>query len=194
MKGFRLFAILISIFLFSDNVLILQAEENKPTDIEIMNSEYTKPPDVNDNVEITSESNVENILKKVDYYYASRDFDKAIELCELALKRTNDRNLIAMINFSLSSNYLEKGIEAYRRNKDDSFYKLSIQCAKKCLEVFPNTWQALGNIGSAYLNMEDYKQSAFYFSEAEKYLDKNSPIYAEIELHRKLAEEMSRKN
>lgn len=194
MKSIRLIAVLFSIFLFSANISILRGEEQeKPATIEILNPEYAKPPDINDNVEITAESSVEDILKKANYYYSIHDFDKAIELCESALKKTDDRYLIAAINFSLSSNYLEKGIEAYKRNKDDSFYQLSIQSAKKCLEVTLDNWQALGNIGGVYLNMRDWDQAIFYFSEAEKYLDKNDPNYASIEFHRSLAEEMSRR-
>jgi tetratricopeptide (TPR) repeat protein len=111
-----------------------------------------------------------------------------------ALKKTTDRELIAKINYSLSSNYFEKGIEIYNRDKDDSFYKLSIQYAKKCLEVIPNCWQALFNIGGVYLNMRDWKQAIFYLSEAEKYLDKNNPNYAAVEVERNLAEEMSKRN
>lgn len=164
----------------------------QPVTVEILNPEYVKPPKIEDNIEINSESTLEEILKKTNYYYSIHDFDKAIELCELALKKTNDRNIIARINFSLSSNYLEKGIEAYERNKDDSFYKLSIQSAKKYLEVDPHSWQALGNIGSAYFNMGDWKQAIFYFSEAEKYLDKSNPNYAAIEVTRSIAEERMR--
>jgi tetratricopeptide (TPR) repeat protein len=165
----------------------------KSVTIEILNPEYAKLPDMKNNIEINSESTVEEIFKKVTYYYSTHDFDKAIELCKLALQKTDDRNLIAEINFSLSSNYLEKGIEAYNRNKDDSFYKLSIQSAKKCLEVMPDSWQALANIGSVYTNMRDWKQALFYISEAEKYLNKNDPNYAALEIHRNLVEEMSKK-
>ena len=194
MKSIRLAVILISVLLFAANISILQAEDKKESVvIDISNPEYAKPPNTNDNVEINTETNIDDILKKVNYYYATHDFDKAIELCEAALKRTDDKISIAKIEFSLSSNYLEKGIEAYRNNKDDSFYKLSIQYAKKCLEIFPGNWQALANIGSVYLNMGDYKQSAFYFSEAKKYVDKNSPNYEALEVHRTLAEEMSKK-
>ena len=195
MKKTGLIVIVAIIILFSTNAAVLRAEEKaKPTTVEILNSEYTKPPDTNDNVEIDTASTVENILKKTDYYYATRNFDKAIELCWLALTKTNDKLLIAKINFSLSSNYLEKGIEPYIKNKDDSFYKLSIESAKKCLEVMSDNWQALANLGSVYLNMRDWKQSVFYFSQAQKYLDKNDPVYAEIEFSRRAAEEMDKKS
>ena len=166
----------------------------KPAAIEILNPLYTQPANINENIEIEPESTVEDMLKKANYYYAMHDFDKAIELCEAALKKTDDKSLIAMINFSLSSNYLEKGIDAYASNKDDSFYQLSIQSAKKCLKVYPDSWQALGNVATVYLNMSDWKQAIFYFSEAEKYLDKNDPSYAAIDLQLNLAQEMSKRN
>ncbi|MDO8662881.1 MAG: hypothetical protein Q7K98_06660 [Candidatus Omnitrophota bacterium] len=166
---------------------------NKSTTIEILNPEYAKPPNKDDNVEITAESTVEEILKKINYYYSVHNFDKAIELCELALKKTNDINDVARINFSLSSNYLEKGIEAYEKNKDDSFYKLSIQAAKKLLEVVPHSWQGLGNIGVVYMNMSNWRQASYYFSEAEKYMDKNDPNYASMEIERNLCEKMEKR-
>ena len=98
-----------------------------------------------------------------------------------------------MIHYSLSSNYLEKGNEAYIRNKDDSFYKLSIQFAKKTLEVFPGSWQAFSNIGTDYFNMRDWRNAIVYFSEAEKYLDSNDPNYAAIETERKISEKMMKR-
>ena len=193
MKNLRLIIISGAIFVLSTNVSILFAwEQDKGATIEILNPEYTKPANVNDNVDINTESSVEDILKKVEYYYANQNFDKAIELLEIALQKTSDRELVAKINFSLSSNYLEKGTESYRLNKDESFYKLSIQFAKKSLEVIPDNWQALANMGSIYLNMGDYKQAASYFLEAEKYVDKNDPNYAALEYHRNLAEEMGK--
>jgi tetratricopeptide (TPR) repeat protein len=184
---------MISIALFATNASIIRSEDKEiSVTAEILNPEYIKPPNINDNVEINAGATVEDILKKVNYYYATHDWDKAIELCKLALEKTNDEYLIAKINFALSSNYLQKGNEAYGKNKDDSFYKLSIQFAKRSLEVIPDSWQALGNLGSVYLNMGDYKQAIFYDSEAEKYLDKNNPNYAAIEYHRSLAEKLSK--
>lgn len=159
--------------------------------IEILNPGYTKPPDESNNVEISPESDIQDIMKKLEYYYSTRDFDKAIELGEAALKKTTDRNLLGEINYSLSSNYLEKGIDAYSKNKDDSFYKLSIQFAKKALEVFPDSWQALGNIGTVYFNMKDWQQAIYYLTQAEKYIDKSDPSYASLELTRNFAERMS---
>ncbi|MDD4909239.1 MAG: hypothetical protein PHR44_00970 [Candidatus Omnitrophica bacterium] len=166
--------------------------QEESIELEIINPEYMKSPDESDNVEIGEEATIEDILKKVNYYYANRDFDKAIELAEAAVKATDDPDIIAMLSFSLSSNYLEKGIEPYKQNKDDTFYKLSIEYAKKVLEQMSYNWQALGNIGSAYLNMGDYAQAASYFAQAEKYLDETDPNYASIQYHRKVAEEMQK--
>jgi tetratricopeptide (TPR) repeat protein len=177
----------------------LQSIDGKPVNIktqtatvEIINPEYAKPPDQKDNLEITPDSSLEDILKKINYFYASHEWDKAIELGKIALTKTSDREAIGNINFSLSSNYLEKGIEPYIKNRDDSFYKLSIEYARKALEVFPESWQILGNLGSVYLNMRDWKQAAYYFSEAEKYMEKNNSSYAAIETSRILAEKMGK--
>ncbi|MBU2103044.1 MAG: hypothetical protein ABH865_01830 [Candidatus Omnitrophota bacterium] len=161
--------------------------------IDIVNSEYMKAPNINDNIEITDTSTVEDIFKKINYHYANREFDKAIELCELALTKTNDRELTARIYFSLSSHYLEKGIQPYLKNKDDSFYKKSLEFAKKSLEVFSTNWQVLANMGAVYLNMGDWKQAAFYYLEAEKCLNKDDPHYGEIKSMRVLAETQSKK-
>lgn len=190
----RILIAVFSVFFITcaNNSILFAEEKGKTVAIEILNPKYTKPANINDNVEINTESTIEDIFKKINYYYATHDWDKAIELCELALKKTDDRNFIANINFSLSSHYLQKGNEAYQNNKDDSFYKLSIQYAKKCLESIPNSWQALANIGSVYLNTGDYKQAIFYFSEAEKYLDKNDPNYVALEIHRNMAEELDK--
>ena len=158
--------------------------------VEILNPGYAKPPDKEEDIEINSESTVREILTKTNYYYATHNFDKAIELGEMALKKTSDRKLIAEIQYSLSSNYLEKGIEAYMNNKDDSFYKISLQYSRKVLEVIPNSWQVFSNIGTVYFNMKDWKQAIYYFSEAEKYLNKNDPGYVAIEVSRKIAEDM----
>lgn len=138
---------------------------------------YEKPVNISNEF---AASTAEDILKKADYYHSISDFDKSIELCELASKKTDDKNLIAKINLTLSSNYLEKGKEAYEINKDDSFYKLSIQFAKKSLEANPYDCLALFNIGLAYFGMQDWKQAIFYFSEVENFLDRSNPANAEI--------------
>jgi tetratricopeptide (TPR) repeat protein len=134
------------------------------------------------------------MLKKIEYFYATRDFGKAIELGEAALKKTDNKELLGAIHYSLSSNYLEKGIDLYNKNKDDSYYLLSIEHAKKALEVYPDSWQAWGNIGTVYFNMRDWKQAVYYITEAEKYLDKNNPSYASIEFTRRLADGMLKQN
>lgn len=159
---------------------------------DISNAESAKSSNRVDNVDITAESTVEDMLMKADYCYSIKDFDKAIKLCEAALKKTDDKNLITKINLSLSSNYLEKGREAYKINKDDSFYKLSIQSAKKYLEADPYSCLALSNIGFAYFEMQDWKQAVFYFTEVENYVDKSDPSNAAIETARSTAEENMR--
>jgi tetratricopeptide (TPR) repeat protein len=167
------------------------AGNNKKTHIlEILNSEYTKAPDENDNIEVTDASTAEDILKKINYFYANHEFDKAIELAESTLKNTSDRVIIARLYFSLSSNYLEKGIDPYLKNKDVTFYNKSLDAAKKSLEVFPDNWQILGNIGAVYLNMGDWKQAVSYYTEAQKHLDSNDPHYKEIDTEIAAAEEM----
>ncbi len=162
----------------------------KPVVLDIPNPEYLKPPKEEENIKIDSESTVSEMLKKINYYYASRDFDKAIELGQLALTKTTDPLLITEIQFSLSSNYLEKGIQAYGDNKDDSFYKLSIEFSKKVLEKITDSWQVYNNIAAVYFNTRDWKQAKFYYSQAEKYLDKRDPNYAVIRAEREIAEDM----
>jgi len=162
--------------------------------IEVMNPEYLKPVNESDNVEIGGQASIDDILKKLRYYYASRNFDEAITLCEAVLKATDDKNVIAIINYTLSANYLEKGIKAHTVDKDDTFYKLSIQYAKKSLEVYPDNWRALGNIGSVYFNMKDYKQAIYYFSEAKKYLTETNPSYLALEHQIIIAEEMNKRH
>ena len=72
-------------------------------EIEILNPEYTKPPDEDDNIEINEKSKLEEIFKKIDYYYATRDFDASIALCESVLKNTKDEKLKAAMHYSLSA-------------------------------------------------------------------------------------------
>jgi tetratricopeptide (TPR) repeat protein len=188
-------AILFYAFLLNVHIPVLFAQEDSGSgSLEILNPEYSRPPNTDDNVEISDQSSFDDVMKKINYYYATRDFDKGIELCQWGLNRTKDPYLTGALNFSLSSFYLEKGIEAYQKNNDDSLYKMSIECSKKSLEVMPENWQALANIGGVYFNMKDWKQAAYYFSEAEKYLDKNDPNYAAVELQRGLSEEMSGRN
>lgn len=158
--------------------------------IEIVNPEYSKAPDKNQNVLITDTSSIEDMLKKINYYYATHEFDKAIELGELALTKTEDKALRAQLYFGLSSNYLEKGIGPFAENNDDSYYKKSIEYAKKSLEVIPDSWQILGNLGAVHLNMRDWKQAIYYYREALKYLSKDSPRYESMVTELLMAEEM----
>ena len=121
------------------------------------------------------------ILSNTAYrYFSERQFDKAIELYEEALAKAQDNNLKAMIYLGLSSSYLEKGIAPYLKEKNDSFYKKSLEYADQCLILAPKEWKALGNKGTVYMNTGDYKQADFFYSEAEKYVDQNSPYYKQL--------------
>lgn len=159
------------------------------SDVVISNPEYEQPPNREDDIEFDDKSSIEDVMRKTGYYYAIGDFDRAIEVGEKYFQKTNDREAIGAISFSLSSNYLEKGIEVYQKNQDPKvFYQQSIQFAKKHLEIYPQSWRALANIGAVYLNTGDYKQAAAYFWEAEKYIDQNDPSFPSIKASRILAE------
>ena len=182
MKSKVLFTmVLIGSLLMSAVNVKLYAQDK--TRIDILNPEYIKLPKENDNVEITAESTLEDILRKIDYYYASRNFDESIVLCKATLKKADNKQFIAAINFSLSSSYLEKGINAYLENDDDSFYKLSIQHARKTLEVFPDSWQALSNIGAVYFNMGDYKQAILFGKKSLKIEPNNTRLQENLKLY-----------
>ena len=113
-------------------------------------------------------------------YFNSGEFDKAIEYYEKALAKATDNNLKADLFFNLSSAYLEKGIVAYWENKDNSYYIKSIEYAKKCLDIIPYYWKALANVATVYMNMNELEKADFYYTEAEKYLDVNSPYCKQL--------------
>lgn len=107
-------------------------------------------------------------------------FDKSIESYNKALSEAADKKLKAEILLGLSSSYLEKGIAPFSKNKDDSFYKKSIEYANECLKIMPDQWQALGNIGTIYMNMCDHEKADFYFKKSVKNADKNSRFYNQL--------------
>lgn len=113
-------------------------------------------------------------------YSHAGSFDKAIELFEKALAKAQDPKLKAEIFLGLSSSYLEKGIEPFISRRDDSFYKKSLQYADECLKIAPNQWQAIGNIGTVYMNMGDYEKADAYYKEAIKYADRKSVFYKRL--------------
>lgn len=113
-------------------------------------------------------------------HYNAGQFDEAIKFSEKALAKAADKNLTADILFNLSSSYLEKGIFSYVKSKDGGFYVKSIEYAKKCLEIKPDYWEALANIATAYMNMGNLEQAGFYYEEAEKYANPNSPYYQQL--------------
>ena len=113
-------------------------------------------------------------------YFNAQQFDKAIASYQKALPEAGDDNLKAMILFNLSSAYLEKGIIPYSSSKDDGCYKKSIAYANECLEIEPSYWQALANIATVHMNMNNLKKADHYFKLAERYTDKNSPGYKQL--------------
>jgi len=164
----------------------------KNVQIEILNPLYSRAPDERDNITLAEGATVEEILKKTNYHYARREHEQAIALGEAALKRTQDKELLMRIHFSLSSNYLEQGILALQKSGDTSLFKRSIMHANKSLEGFPGHWQALGNIGAAYFNLGDFKNASVYYHRAEKIVNKNNPIYGSILTHALLADELAK--
>ena len=115
-------------------------------------------------------------------YFSSGQFDKAIEYYEKALDKTNDTDLEIKILTMISSSYLEKGITKYVTNKDDRDYRKAIDYAEQALKIKQNYWAALGNIAVVYMNMDQLEKADFYYSEAEKYIEKNSPEYQQLTL------------
>lgn len=157
--------------------------------LEITNPEYSRPPEISDNLKITAESSIEDVLRKADFHYATHNHEQAIALLERASKMTDDKTILSDIYGALSSNYLEKALV----RENTVYYESSIRFAKKSLEITPNNWQVLANLGSIYANTGDHKQAIFYFSEAQKYVNKNDPNYEALEYHRRLSEEIYKK-
>jgi tetratricopeptide (TPR) repeat protein len=135
---------------------------------------------------VSQVADAKQLAKLGSDHFDTGDFDKAIEFFEQALTKDPDFNLKVALLFTLSSAYLEKGITTYTLNKDDGFYQKSLEYANKCLELKPNDWKALGNIGTVYMNLSNLEKADFYFTEAEKYADKNSPEYQQLILHHAL--------
>lgn len=113
-------------------------------------------------------------------HFYSQEFDKAIEYYEKALAETTDSQQKANLFFNLSSAYLEKGIVSYWKDKDDSFYKKSLEYVQKCLDIIPSYWQALANVATVYMNMNELEKADYYYTEAEKYVDADSPYYKQL--------------
>lgn len=132
---------------------------------------------------ISQAADAKQLAKLGSDHFNVGDFDKAIEFFEQALTKNPDFNLKVAILDTLSSAYLEKGIASYVFNKDDSFYQKSLEYANKVLELKPNNWNTLGNIGTVYMNMNNLEKADFYFNEAEKYADKNEPHYQQLIMH-----------
>jgi len=120
------------------------------------------------------------LVKSGDDYFYSGAFDKAIEAYQNALLKTTDKSLEADIYFALSSVYLEKGVQPYLEKKDDTFYKKCLEYIGKCLAIKPQLWKAWANRATIYMNMGDYKQADNFFTEAEKYVEPNSPYRQQL--------------
>jgi len=115
--------------------------------------------------------------------------DKAIELFDKALKSAADPKDKTSALLGLSSSYLEKGIEPFAKSRNAAFYEKSLTYAMECLKVSPNQWQALGNIATVFMNTDDLEKADYYYKEAEKYADINSPFYDQmISQHKEVKE------
>lgn len=159
-----------------------------------MSMGITLSGDTGEKIANAKKTTAEDILRDALREYAKHDFDTAIELCESALKKTEDRTLIGQINYALSSSYLEKGIPEYKQTGKDTFFNLAIEHAQKVLEVFPESWQALANLGSVFFNMKDWERAIPYLLEAQRFLDETDPNYQALELQYQFASEMLKKN
>jgi len=193
MLKFSIIVITTGVLILGSKGLMGQEQERRGVMV-FENPEHAKLPDETENIEITGSSPVEDMLKSINYNYAHRDFDKAIELGEAALEKTDDQQLVGLIDFSLSSCYLEKGIQAHMKiGNDGGYWRKSIEYAQKALDVYPQSWQALANIGSAYTNMKKWEQADEYFIEAQKHLNGSDPSFAAIEMQRQFVLEMRKK-
>jgi len=114
--------------------------------------------------------------------YQRKDFELATELFEAALSKNPPPDLEAEIHFGLSCVYLEQGIVAYSRDRDDSLFKKSIECAEKSLELKPGFWLAAGNIATAYMNQNELEKAEEYYLLAEKNADRSHPSYRQLSI------------
>lgn len=126
------------------------------------------------------ELSVEELTDAGLRHFYAQDFDKAIEYAERGLAKATDDQQRAKLFFNLSSAYLEKGIPAYWKNKDDAFYRKSLEYAEECLDIVPYFWQAWANMATVYMNMNELKKADYYYTQAEKYVDVNSPYYRQL--------------
>lgn len=126
------------------------------------------------------ETNPEKLMNGAGLCLHSGQFDKAIKLYEKALTRAENPKVRSSALLGLSSSYLEKGLEVYSNNKDRSYYQKSIEYADECLKIFPDQWQALGNIGTVYMNMCEHGKAAAYYKRALACADKKSKFYGQL--------------
>ena len=118
--------------------------------------------------------------------FGKKDYDQAIEFFKKSLEKNPPEKLKPEILATLSSAYLEKGVEPYALNKDDTLYREAISYARKSLELDAKNWLALANLGTLYMNMGDLAQADYFYTEAEKYMDKNDLRYQRLIFQRDL--------
>lgn len=136
---------------------------------------------------VYAQPDIEKLMIEGQQYFSSRQFDKAINIYEQLLSKTTDEELMkTQTLLMLSSCYLEKGIIAYTLDKDAQYYTKAIEYAEQALEVIPEAWPALANLGTIYMNMDNIEKADFYFTEAKKYLEPNHPAYQQLSIHHDL--------
>ncbi len=128
----------------------------------------------------TGQVDVAGLIKAGDSAFEAGEFDKAIESYEQALTGITDDSLKADVYHALSSVYLEKGVIAYYKDKDDTFYNKAMEYANMCLAIKPQSWRALANKGVIYMNTGNYVQSDEMFAEAEKHVEPDSPYFKQL--------------
>ena len=103
-------------------------------------------------------------------YHQAGQFDRAIELNELALGKNSTADAKAEILYCLSTDYYEMGFQLPlpTSDKNESFQK-AIDYGKQCLEVKPDHWKAMVNMARVYIVLDQLEESDHYFTEAEKY-------------------------
>lgn len=138
----------------------------------------------------TQDKDVKKLISLGGQAYEIRHFDTAAGLYERALPYIRDKKMRIDVLFMLSSCYLELGNKEYLAAKDDeSFYMKSLEYAKECLDLKPDYWYALANIGTVHMNMGDFETAANYFKEAEKFADASDPGYEQLSVFRNAVEE-----
>lgn len=162
------------------NVFKSYAQETV-VEINVSNPQFERMGYVGDNVDITTKTSIDEILKKVDFLYATRSYEEAINLCNSILQMTEDSSLVGMVYFKLSSLYIEKANVYNKVVENYSMYEDAISFAEKSLTSMPDNWQAYANIASAYTNMQKYQLAIDNYKKAQTFLNENDVNYLAIE-------------